>query len=83
MSLSTMIFAIIILQQANYRNNRWFKIRSVHWFHILSSISIYFHVITLINLSNGGHTTFYDCITLNFYTYKTTTHRKHNHNKLS
>eukprot|EP01084_Bolivina_argentea_P311341 538904_1 len=68
MSLSTMIFAIVILQQSNYRNSRLLKIRSVHWFHILSSISIYLHVITLLNLSNGGNTTFFNCITLNFAT---------------
>eukprot|EP01083_Nonionella_stella_P075675 205806_1 len=71
MSLITMVFAITVLQQQNYRRNRFFKIRSVHWFHISSSISIYLHVITLINISNGGNTSFYDCFTLNFSTIST------------
>merc|ERR1712154_114594 len=69
LSLTTMSIAIIILRQPNYRSNFFLRIRNVFWFHILSSISIYFHCISLIAMSERNeqrYISFYDCITFNF-----------------
>jgi len=68
MSLCTTAIAIVVLRDSNYRRNSVLKIRYVHWFHLLSSVAIYLHVTTLINLSHAHREglSLFDCITLNF-----------------
>lgn len=68
MSLCATTFAVVILRDGGYGQTKALRIRYVHWFHVTSILSIYLHVITLINLSHA-HTqrlSLYDCFTLNF-----------------
>jgi len=68
MSLCTTTSAVLILRDGAYGRTKMLKIRYVHWFHVLSIVSIYLHVTTLINLSHTHREglSLYDCITLNF-----------------
>mmetsp|Transcript_15890 Transcript_15890/g.25200 ORF Transcript_15890/g.25200 Transcript_15890/m.25200 type:complete len:265 (+) Transcript_15890:36-830(+) len=66
LSLSSMTLAIYLLHQHNYRRSKLLNIRYVHWFHLLTSLSIFCHTLTLINLANNGILTLWECLTLNF-----------------
>ncbi|ETO25246.1 hypothetical protein RFI_11890 [Reticulomyxa filosa] len=64
-ALSLLLSSIIIVRYP-LRRNTLCGIRSIHWFHLLLSFSIYFHTIALINLSLGGEIPLWDSFTTNF-----------------
>ncbi|ETO31738.1 hypothetical protein RFI_05383 [Reticulomyxa filosa] len=64
--ISLVLSSVIIVRDDPKHRNTLCGIRSIHWFHLLLSLSIYVHTITLINLSLGGEVSVWDSIAFKF-----------------
>ncbi|ETO30717.1 hypothetical protein RFI_06401 [Reticulomyxa filosa] len=65
--IALVLSSVIIVRDDPGRRNRLWGIRSIHWFHLLLSFSIYLHTITLMNLSLGGDISLWNSFSRNFF----------------